>query len=163
MTSPKAVKSNRCNVLGTRSKIMTQIVILTEEFKLTDGVLQGDTLAPFISVIVLDYVLRKAISGRESELGFMLTPRPSSRNLKKVITDLVFADDIALTSGNVDRAQRLLSRVKNEGNRVRLLLSEKTNEMTCNVAPDPILTNGGIALEEVEDSKYLGSWVKSSE
>ena len=33
----------------------------------------------------------------------------------------------------------------------------------CNVAPDPILTNGGIALEEVEDFKYLGSWVNSSE
>ena len=29
--------------------------------------------------------------------------------------------------------------------------------MTCNVAPDPILTNGGIALEEAEDFKYLGS------
>ena len=66
--------------------------------------------------------------------------------------------------GNVDRAQRLLSRVENEGNRVGLLLSEKkTKVMTCNVAPDPILTNGGIALEEVEDFKYLGSWVNSSE
>ena len=96
--------------------------------------------------------------------GFMLTPRRSSRNPEKVITDLVFADDIALTSGNVDRAQRLLSRVENEGNRVGLLLSEKkTKVMTCNVAPDPILTNGGIALEEVEDFKYLGSWVNSSE
>ena len=47
---------------------------------------------------------------------------------------------------------------------VGLLLSEKkTKVMTCNVAPDPILTNGGIALEEVEDFKYLGSWVNSSE
>ena len=66
----------------------------TEEFELTAGVLQGDTLAPFIFVIVLYYVIRKAISGRESELGSMLTPRRSSRNLEKVITDLVFADDI---------------------------------------------------------------------
>ena len=49
-------------------------------------------------------------------------------------------------------------------NRVGLLLSEKkTKVMTCNVAPDPILTNGGIAPEEVEDFKYLGSWVNSSE
>ena len=148
---------------GTRSKVVTPDGD-TEEFEITAGVLQGDTLAPFVFVIVLDYVLRKAISGRESEFGFMLTPRRSSRNPEKVITDLVFADDIALTSGNVDRAQRLLSRVENEGNRVGLLLSEKkTKVMTCNVAPDPILTNGGIALEEVEDFKYLGSWVNSSE
>ena len=75
------------------------------------------------------------------------------------------ADDIVLTSGNIDRAQRLLSRVENEGNYVRLLLSgKKTKVMTCNVAPGPmcILTNGGILVEEAEDFKYLGSWVNSS-
>ena len=160
---PRLLRAINAMYSGTRSKVVTPDGD-TEEFKITAGVLQGDTLAPFIVVIVLDYVLRKAISGRESEFGFMLTPRRSSRNPEKVITDLVFADDIALTSGNVDRAQRLLSRVENEGNRVGLLLSEKkTKVMTCNVAPDPILTNGGIALEEVEDFKYLGSWVNSSE
>ena len=57
---------------GTRSKVVTPDGD-TEEFEITAGVLQGDTLAPFIFVIVLDYVLRKAISGRESEFGFMLT------------------------------------------------------------------------------------------
>ena len=160
---PRLLRAINAMYSGTRSKVVTPDGD-TEEFEITAGVLQGDTLAPFIFVIVLDYVLRKAISGRESEFGFMLTPRRSSRNPEKVITDLVFADDIALTSGNVDRAQRLLSRVENEGNRVGLLLSEKkTKVMTCNVAPDPILTNGGIALEEVEDFKYLGSWVNSSE
>ena len=160
---PRLLRAINAMYSGTRSKVMTPDGD-TEEFEITAGVLQGDTLAPFIFVIVLDYVLRKAISRRESEFGFMLTPRRSSRNPEKVITDLVFADDIALTSGNVDRAQRLLSRVENEGNRVGLLLSEKkTKVMTCNVAPDPILTNGGIALEEVEDFKYLGSWVNSSE
>ena len=35
--------------------------------------------------------------------------------------------------------------------------------MICNVGPDIFLTNGGIALEEVEDFKYLGSWVNSTE
>ena len=55
----------------------------TEEFEITAGVLQGDTLAPFIFVIVLDYVLRKAISGRESEFGFMLTPRAIEQKLRK--------------------------------------------------------------------------------
>ena len=160
---PRLLRAINAMYSGTRSKVVTPDGD-TEEFEITAGVLQGDTLAPFIFVIVLDYVLRKAISGRESEFGLMLTPRRSSRNPEKVITDLVFADDIALTSGNVDRAQRLLSRVENEGNRVGLLLSEKkTKVMTCNVAPDPILTNGGIALEEVEDFKYLGSWVNSSE
>ncbi len=32
----------------------------------------GDTLAPYIFVIMLDYALRQAINGREEELGFQL-------------------------------------------------------------------------------------------
>ena len=87
---PRLLRAINAMYSGTRSKVVTPDGD-TEEFEITAGVLQGDTLAPFIFVIVLDYVLRKAISGRESEFGFMLTPRRSSRNPEKVITDLVFA------------------------------------------------------------------------
>jgi hypothetical protein len=41
----------------------------TETFEILAEVLQGDTLAPFLFIIVLVYALRKAISGREDELG----------------------------------------------------------------------------------------------
>jgi len=37
----------------------------TDLFKMLAGVMQGDTLAPFLFVIILDYALRKAIDGRE--------------------------------------------------------------------------------------------------
>ena len=37
----------------------------TELFDITAGVLQGDTLAPFLFVIVLDYAMRKATDGKE--------------------------------------------------------------------------------------------------
>ena len=56
---------------------------------------------------------------------FILTPKRSSRNSEKDSTDLLFAYNGALMSRNVDQAQRLLSRVENESNRVGLLLSEK--------------------------------------
>ena len=49
----------------------------TEPFNISAGVLQGDTLAPYLSVIVLNYVLREAIGGREEELGFQLHNRQS--------------------------------------------------------------------------------------
>ena len=52
---------------GTRSKVVTPDGDIGE-FELTAGIFQGDTLAPFIFVIVLDFVLHKAISGREFEL-----------------------------------------------------------------------------------------------
>ena len=70
---PRLLRAINAMYSGTRSKVMTPDGD-TEEFEITASVLQGDTLAPFIFVIVLDYVLRKAISGRESEFGFMLTP-----------------------------------------------------------------------------------------
>ena len=57
---------------GTRAKVVTPDGN-SEEFDILAGVLQGDTLAPFLYVIVLDYTLRKAISGREQDLGLTLT------------------------------------------------------------------------------------------
>ena len=42
----------------------------TDLFEITAGVLQGDTLATFLFIIVLDYALRNAIDGNEEELGF---------------------------------------------------------------------------------------------
>ncbi|CAK6977732.1 uncharacterized protein LOC114950604 [Scomber scombrus] len=84
---------------GTRSKVVTPDGN-TEEFDILAGVMQGDTLAPFLFIIVLDYALRKAISGREQDLGFTLTPRRSKRHPAVFLTDLDYADDISLLSNN---------------------------------------------------------------
>ncbi|CAJ1063034.1 PREDICTED: uncharacterized protein LOC103374843 [Xyrichtys novacula] len=82
----------------------------SEEFDILAEVIQGDTLALFLFIIVLDYVLRKAISGREQQLGFTLTPRRLRRHPAVVLTDLDYADDISLLSDNVEQAQELLNR-----------------------------------------------------
>ena len=50
----------------------------TDFFNITAGVLQGDTLAPFIFIICLDYVLRKALE-KNLDLGFTLTKQKSRR------------------------------------------------------------------------------------
>ena len=44
----------------------------TDFFDISAGVLQGNTLAPYIFIICLDYVLRKALD-KNNELGFTLT------------------------------------------------------------------------------------------
>ena len=44
----------------------------TAMFDIISAVLLGDTLAPFLFIIVLNYVMRQAIDGREEELGFTL-------------------------------------------------------------------------------------------
>ena len=47
----------------------------TESFQILGRVLQGDTLAPFLFIVALDYALRCAIQCREEENGFTLVKR----------------------------------------------------------------------------------------
>ena len=42
----------------------------TETISILAGVLQGDTLAPYLFVIVIDYIMRKALTMREKKIGF---------------------------------------------------------------------------------------------
>ena len=73
----------------------------TEPFQVTSGVLQGDTPAPYLFVIVLDYALQKAMQGREKELGFCLKKQQSRCLDPVVLMNLDFADDIALLSEEI--------------------------------------------------------------
>jgi hypothetical protein len=156
-----AIKSMYTN---TRAKVRTPDGE-TEEFEIKAGVLQGDTLAPFLFIVVLDFALRQAISGSEEKLGFTLTPRRSARVHAKVITDLDFADDICLLSDDIQQAQQLLSLVETECKNVGLELNaKKTEVMTYNIEDQcPIKTTSGAVLKRVADFKYLGSWVESTE
>ena len=96
----------------------------TELFELYARVLQGDTLAPYLFVIVLDYALRMAIEGREEELGLQVERRRSRRIGPKVVTDFDFVDDIALLSGAIQQAQELLGSVESSVGKVGLDLSK---------------------------------------
>jgi len=66
---------------------------LTDPFYLTKGVLQGDTLAPYLFVIIMDWVLRTAIP--DSSLGYVFS-LGARRKPGIYITDLDYADDIAI-------------------------------------------------------------------
>ena len=127
--------------------------------------LQGDTLAPYLFVVVLDYALRIAIDGREEELGFHLVKRQSRRIGPEVLTDLDFADDIALLSEEVQQAQELLHQVETSVAKVGLKMNAgKTKYMSYNQNQKfSINTNEGMKLEEVKDFKYLGAWMASTE
>ena len=68
---------------------------VTDYFDIVAGVLQGDTLAPYLFIICLDFVLRTSIE-KIRENGFELTKKRSRRYPAKTITDTDYADDIAL-------------------------------------------------------------------
>ena len=79
----------------------------TDYFNIVVGVLQGDTLAPYLFIICLDYVLRTSI-GKIKENGFKLTKERSRRYPTQTITDADYADDIALMANTSAQAKTLL-------------------------------------------------------
>ncbi|XP_072046990.1 uncharacterized protein [Amphiura filiformis] len=121
---------------------------VTKDFEIQAGVLQGDTLPPFLFIVVLDYVLRKAMEGNEERLGFTLEPRKSRRIGPRTIIDLDFADDIALLADNLKDAQELLHLVEAVAQKVGLEMNaKKTKAMLYKETPSSIKTLDGSELE----------------
>ena len=79
----------------------------TGYFDIVAGVLQGDTLAPYLFIICLDYVLRTLID-KIRENGFELTKKRSRRYPAKTITDADYADGIAILANTPNQAETLL-------------------------------------------------------
>ena len=83
-----------------------------ETFNILVGVLQGDTLALYLFVIIIDYIMRTALQGREDKLGFQLRKQQIKRVPPITVTYMDFADDIALVSEGIKEAQEMLTRVE---------------------------------------------------
>ena len=78
-----------------------------EYFDIVAGVLQRDTLAPYLFIICLDYVLRTSID-KIRENSFELTKERNRRYHTKTITYADYADDIALLANTPNQAETLL-------------------------------------------------------
>ena len=118
---------------NTHAKIITPDEE-TEHFEITKVVLQGDTLAPYLFVITLDYAIRQALEGREEELGFEISKRRSSRHPAIHLSDLSYADDIAFISKEVEQAQIMLNSIEKEAIKIGLHINaNKTEVMSFNV------------------------------
>lgn len=138
----------------------------TDPFNVLAGILQGDTLAPFLFIIVLDYVLRISLDNNKHK-GIKVKPRKSSRFPAIHETDVDFADDLALLANSLTHAQDLLISLETAANSVGLYLNEDKTEY-LHLTPDQpvqlqIESLSGEILKCVDDFKYLGSFVMSSE
>ncbi len=111
---------------------------ISDPFDISTEVLQGDVLAPFLFIIVVDYLLNK--STHEIDSGIVTHQRQSRRHPAKVLNDLDFTDDIALLKSTLPRAQVQLTRIAVAAEDVGLIISiPKTEYMTSNCDPDPTL------------------------
>ncbi len=145
---------------NSRSAVMVDGNI-SDPFDISTGVLQGDVLAPFVFIIVVDYLLKRATA--EVESGVVTHPRRSRRYPAKLLNDLDFADDIALLESTIPRAQAQLSRTASAAEDIGLIISiPKTEYMTSNCDPLPTLQVYDSPINHVSDFRYLGSMVASS-
>ena len=134
----------------------------TEYFDIVAGVLQGDTLAPYLFIICLDYVLRTSID-KIRENGFELTKKRSKRYPAKTITEADYADDLALLANTTNQAETLLHSLERAAAGIGLHVNAHKTEYMCYNRTSNIATLHGASLKLVDKFTYLGSSVSSTE
>ena len=130
---------------------------ISETFTLSKGVLQGDTPAPYLFVIVMDYILREALPN--PSLGYTLY-QGSSRKPGTYVTDLAYADDVALASHMVENAQTMLTAVERKANPIGLFNKVKTEAL---IMPPPQISVSAGRVAWTTEFSYLGSSIPDSE
>ena len=79
----------------------------TDYFNILAGALQGDTLAPYLLIICLDYMLRMSIDIMKDNSSKLAKER-SKRYPTQTITDADYADGIALLANRPVQTETLL-------------------------------------------------------
>ena len=131
-------------------------------FDIVAGVLQGDTLAPYLFIICLDYVLKTSID-KIKENGFELTKKRSRRYPAKTITDADYADDIAILANAPAQAETQLHSLGRAAVGIGLHVNAHKTEYMCFNQTGDISTLNGSSLKLVDNFTYLGSTVSSTE
>lgn len=135
---------------------------LSPTFETSAGVMQGDSLSPFIFVLFMDQIIRRAIP--DDNLGFLLERRRSSRHPEKRLAVLIYADDIVLVSSTHKGAQHMLTRLEEEATELGLVVNTaKTKSISINALPGPPFVTATGAIENCPSFVYLGCVVPDSE
>ena len=95
-------------------------------------------------------------------LGFQLRKRQSRRVPPIIVTDMDFADDIALVSDGIKKAEEMLRRVELSAKCIGLSMNTVKTKHTSynNNQQFDIKTIDGTYLKRVEDITYLVAWVR---
>ena len=134
----------------------------TEYFDIVACVLQEDTLAPYLFIICLDYVLRTSID-KIRENGFKLTKERSRGYPAKTITDADYADDITLLANAPAQAETPLHSLERAAAGISLHVNVHKTEYMCFNQTGDISTLNSSSLKLVDKFTYLGSSVSSTD
>ena len=134
----------------------------TEYLDIVAGVLQGYTLAPYLFIICLDYMLRTS-TDKIRENCFELIKKRSRRYPATTITDAEYADDIAILANTPNQAETLLHSLERAAAGIGLHVNAHKTEYMCYIQTGDISTLDGTRLKLVDKFTYLGSSVSSTE
>ena len=134
----------------------------TDYFDIVAGVLQEDTIALYLLIICLDYVLRTSID-KIGENSFELRKKSSSRYPTKTIKNTDCADDIAILANTPNQAKTLLHSLERATVGIGLYVNAHKTEYMCFNQAGDISTQEGTSLKLVDKFTYLGSSVSSTE
>ena len=124
----------------------------SDTFDILTGVRQGYILSSFLFLIIMDFIMKKSVSSTQYGIGWK-TVR---------LTDLDFADDIAMISHSSDIMQHMTDDLHHNALKVGLRIScEKTKVMSVGDTAVPQIQVGQQLLECVADFQYLGSYISS--
>ena len=149
-------------ILYRNTKVKYVLRMETEFFDIVAGVLQGDTLAPYLFIICLDYVLRTSID-KIKEKGFELTKKRSRRYSAKTINDAYYADDIVILANTPNQSETLLYSLEQAAAGIGLHVNTHKTEYMCFNQTGDISILDGTSLKLVDKFAYLGSSVSSTE
>ena len=132
---------------------------ITKLFQILSGIFQGDTLSPFLFIIVIDYILRQAYKTTTEDHGIQIIPRRGTRHPPVSIKDLAYADDVTLLSHTLKQAEELLHKLEAAALEVGLVVNEdKTEIVAINQTQSyQAKTSNGKTLKEVENLRKAQS------
>ena len=134
----------------------------TDYFDIVANVLQGDTLAPYLFIIYLHFVLRTFID-KMKDNGFTLTKQRTRRYPAQTITDAHYDNDIALLANTPAQAEVLLHSLEWAAAGIGLHVNADKTEYMCFNQTDDISTLNGGSQKLVDKLTYLGNCVSSTE
>ena len=122
---------------------------VSEIVKISRGVRQGDTLSPKVFTAAMEAIFKKLPL---DERGINVDG--------EMLTDLRFADDVALTTSTVKDMETQLNDLNKESKKVGLKMHKGKTKYMTNVATDEKIFIEDQEIERVEEYKYLGQTLK---
>ncbi|CAG9841161.1 unnamed protein product [Diabrotica balteata] len=126
----------------------------TENIKIQRGVRQGCVLSPLLFNVYSEAVFQEALS--DSIEGISING--------EVLNNLRFADDTVIITDNNNDLQNLMQRLNERCHEYGLKINLKKTKcmiMTKSAHANIQLTIEDTAIENVNNSKYLGTWITS--